>query len=117
MGNTIEVSTASELKDGSMKKVKFQKTEILLANVGGKFYAVNNKCPHLGGDLSKGKLDGNNIICPRHHSIFDVTDGHVIRWTDWSGLKLSLAKTFKQPRPLKTYKVKEEGEKILVYVD
>ncbi len=117
MSTIVEVSTASELKDGSMKKVKFQKTEILLAKVGGKFYAVNNKCPHLGGDLSKGKLDGNNIICPRHHSIFDLRDGHVIRWTDWSGLKLSLAKTFKQPKPLKTYNVKEDGNKILVYVD
>ncbi len=68
----------------------------------------------MGGDLSLGKLEGTVITCPRHHSQFDLTDGHIIHWTDFSGIKLSLGKIFKSPRPLKVYDVKIEGEKILV---
>ncbi len=114
MSALIEVAKANELKDGSMKKAKIQGQEILLAKVGGKYYAVDNKCPHFGGDLSEGKLEGTAIICPRHRSKFDLRDGHVIQWTYWSGIKLNLAKIFRPPRPLKTYSVKEEGDKILV---
>jgi 3-phenylpropionate/trans-cinnamate dioxygenase ferredoxin component len=116
MSTMIEVAGANELKDGSIKKVKFQKFEILLAKVGGKYYAVDNKCPHFGGDLSKGKLEGTAIICPSHRSKFDLSDGHVIQWTDWTGIKLSLAKAVRSPKAIKTYAVKEEGDKILVSV-
>ncbi|MEN4019846.1 MAG: Rieske (2Fe-2S) protein [Methanobacterium sp.] len=67
----------------------------------------------MGGNLSKGKLKGTVVTCPWHHSQFDLTDGHVIRWTDSSGLKLSLSKVLKSPQPLKVYEVKIDGEKIL----
>jgi 3-phenylpropionate/trans-cinnamate dioxygenase ferredoxin component len=114
MSDFIEVARANELKDGSMKKVKIQKHEILLARVDGKYYAVDNRCPHLNGDLSKGKLFGTTIICPSHGSKFDLRDGHVIRWTDWTGVKLNLAKVFSSPKAIKTYSLKEDGDKILV---
>jgi 3-phenylpropionate/trans-cinnamate dioxygenase ferredoxin subunit len=116
MSALIEVAKASELKDGSMKKAKIQGHEILLAKVGGKYYAVDNKCPHFGADLSEGKLEGTAIVCPRHRSKFDLRDGHVIQWTYWSGIKLNLAKVFRPPRALKTYSVKEEGDRILVEI-
>ncbi len=114
MSALIEIAGASELKDGSMKKAKIQKHEILLAKVDGRYYAVDNRCPHFGGDLSQGKLEGTTIVCPRHLSKFDLRDGHVIQWTYWMGIKLNLAKAFRPPRALKTYSVKEEGAKILV---
>ncbi|MCJ7445951.1 MAG: Rieske (2Fe-2S) protein [Methanotrichaceae archaeon] len=116
MSNLIEVARAKEFMDGSTKKVKVQGTDILLAKVEGKYYAVDNRCPHFGGDLSKGKLDGYIITCPKHQSEFDLKDGHVIRWTDWSGIKLNLAKVFRSPKALKTYSVKEDGDKIFVEI-
>lgn len=116
MRTLIEVAEANELKDGSMKKIKFKNLEILLAKVDGKYYAVDNKCPHFGADLSKGKLEGPTIICPSHHSKFDLADGHVIQWTHWTGIKLSLVKVMRPPKALKVFAVKEEGNKILVSV-
>jgi 3-phenylpropionate/trans-cinnamate dioxygenase ferredoxin subunit len=113
---SIEIDMANELKDGSKKKISIRGRDILLAKVEGKYYAVDNRCPHLGGDLSKGKLDGTIIICPKHRSEFDLKDGHVIRWTDWSGIKLNLAKVFRSPKALKTYSVKEDGDKIIVEI-
>ena len=116
MSGLIEIARANELMDGSKKKAKVQGKDILLAKVDGKYYAVDNRCPHLGGDLSKGKLDGYIIVCPNHRSEFDLRDGHVIRWTDWSGIKLNLAKVFRSPKALKTYSVKEDGNKIFVEI-
>jgi 3-phenylpropionate/trans-cinnamate dioxygenase ferredoxin subunit len=78
------------------------------------FYAVDNRCPHMGGDLSQGKLEKTIVTCPRHHSQFDLSDGHVVRWTDWTGIKLSLAKVARSPRPVKTHHVKVEGGKVWV---
>lgn len=112
----VEIATSNELADGSMKMATVEGREILLARVGNEYYSADNRCPHMGGNLSQGKLDGTVVTCPRHHSQFDLTDGHVVRWTDWSGFKLSLGKLLKSPRPLKMHEVKIEGEKIMIEV-
>jgi 3-phenylpropionate/trans-cinnamate dioxygenase ferredoxin subunit len=87
----------------------------MLARVGQKVYAAQNWCPHLGGNLSKGTLEGTVVTCPRHHSQFDLRDGKVLRWTTWSPVVLFFAKLVKPPRPLKTYAVSVEAGDI--YVD
>ena len=97
-----------------MKKFDIGSHEILLAKIENKFYAADNRCPHMGGNLSQGKLEKTVITCPLHHSQFDLSNGQVIDWTDWTGIKLSLVKIFKSPRPLKTYEVKVEGDKVFV---
>jgi 3-phenylpropionate/trans-cinnamate dioxygenase ferredoxin subunit len=114
MAEYIEVSGREELKSGQMKLVSVAGNEVILARVGDDFYAADNRCPHMGGNLSRGTLEKTIVTCPLHHSQFDLTDGHVVRWTDWSGLKLALAKLFKPPRPLKTYRVKLEGDRVFV---
>ena len=110
----VEIATTDELMDGTMKMATIEGREILLARIGDNYYSADNRCPHMGGNLSMGKLNGTVITCPRHHSQFDLTDGHVIRWTDWTGLKLSIGKALKSPRPLKMHEVKIEENKIMV---
>lgn len=117
MTEFIEVPGAKELQSGQMKMFNIGKSEILLARVGDDFYAVDNRCPHMAGRLSEGKLEKTIVTCPRHHSQFDLVDGHVVRWTDWSGIKLSMARKFKSPKPVNTYRVKLEGGKVLVEVE
>ena len=51
------------------------------------------------------------ITCPRHGSRFDLTDGHVVRWTKWSGITLSLAKILRSPRPIKIYQVQQQEDR------
>ena len=74
----IKVTETSEIVPGKMKAVTLRDQEILIINVDGIFYAIGQKCTHLGGDLSKGKLEGKTITCPRHHSQFDVSNGKVV---------------------------------------
>jgi len=110
----VEVAKAGELADGSMRRVSVGGREILVVRVGDTYYSADNKCPHMGGDLSRGTLEGTVVTCPRHHSRFDLADGHVVRWTDWTGILLATGRLLKSPRPIKTYAVKQEGDSILV---
>lgn len=116
MGKVVELAKADELTDGAMKRVVVGGREILLARVKNEYYAVENKCPHMGGDLSSGKLQGTVVTCPRHFSQFDIVDGRLIRWTNYSGLMLSLAKIFKSPRGLQVYKVIRKGDSLVMEI-
>jgi 3-phenylpropionate/trans-cinnamate dioxygenase ferredoxin subunit len=114
MADTVEIAGTGELVPGMMKKVTVRGHEYLLVRDGDRFYCTDNRCPHLDADLSTGFLVGTILTCPLHHSRFDITDGHVIRWTDLSGRILSMARKQKPPRPLRTYRVTVDGGKILV---
>lgn len=78
MSSFIEVSRVDEVPPGTMKAFKVAEKELLVANYEGKYYAIDKKCTHAGGDLSKGKLNGKMVSCPRHSSKFDVTTGSVV---------------------------------------
>lgn len=116
MEDFSKLAKVDDLVDGEMIKLFVDGKELLLAQVGDNYYCVDNRCPHLGGDLSAGELDGTVVTCPVHHSQFDLKDGSVIRWTDWSGLKLKLSKLFRSPHTLDTYDLKIEGDSILVKI-
>src|SRR4030042_1655194 len=112
----VAAGKTGELKNGEKKKVGIGGQEVMLARVGDKYYAIANRCPHMGGDLSMGILAGTMIQCPRHGSQFDITDGHNIRWMKGEGLAGAMGKIIKSPRPVKTYKGKIEGDDIMIEV-
>ena len=114
MADYIEIATTNDIHEGKMKRVVAGEHEFVLARSGGRIYCADNLCPHLGGNLSDGILRGGVITCPMHHSQFDLTDGHVIRWTDLTGIILTIARNTRPPRPLRVYPVKIEGDKILI---
>lgn len=110
------VGVVDDLTPGGMKEVEVKGKKVLLARIGDRFYATEGRCPHMGGILASGKLEGNVVTCPRHGSQFDVTDGKLIRWTRYTGLMRSMATMVKTPRGLKTYPVKAEAGKVSVKV-
>jgi 3-phenylpropionate/trans-cinnamate dioxygenase ferredoxin subunit len=112
----VPVAKTGELTNGTLKAVKAGDKELLLAMVANKYYSAELYCPHMGANLSLGKLEGTILTCPRHASKFDLIDGRVIRWTDWTGIKASMSKLFRSPRSLIMYPVKVEGDLILVAV-
>ena len=116
MATLIEAGNVGDLNDGEMKDVVLDGREILLARVDGNYYAADNRCPHFGGKLSQGKLEGTVVTCPLHGSRFDLVSGKVIRWLKGSGLLSSVGKALKGPRPIATYKVKIESDKLLIEI-
>jgi 3-phenylpropionate/trans-cinnamate dioxygenase ferredoxin subunit len=116
MGTFMEAGKIGEFQDGTRKKVMIQGHEILLAMIENKYYAVSNRCSHLGGDLSAGKLDGTIITCPKHGSRFDLRDGKVVRWLKGSGVFSAVGRALKSPRPLDTYNIRAEGDRVMVEI-
>jgi 3-phenylpropionate/trans-cinnamate dioxygenase ferredoxin subunit len=103
----MKIAEKSEIPIGKMKKFESQGKEILIANVNGSFYAIDNLCTHARGDLSQGTLEGNIVTCPKHKSKFDVTTGKVI-----SPPKMGLFHP--KIKDETSYPVKIENEDILV---
>ena len=105
----LEVGKIGEITEGTMKSYIVQGNNILVVNYNGNYYAIGGKCTHMGGDLSKGKLDGKIVTCPRHGSKFDITTGESISGPKIGFLKL---KTGNEP----SYEVKIEGDTIKVNI-
>lgn len=75
---SIRVARAEEVPVGTGKVVQAAGKVLALFNIGGTFYAVDNRCTHVGGPLGEGAVEGNVVTCPWHGSRFDVTTGQVI---------------------------------------
>jgi 3-phenylpropionate/trans-cinnamate dioxygenase ferredoxin subunit len=116
MAEFVSVGSTGELSPGTMKKVVVKGEEILLARVGENIYAIAAHCSHMNGDLTRGKLEGKIVTCPRHGSQFDVTSGQNVRWMKGSGLVSAIGKAIKSPRPIRSYNVRVEGDSILIEV-
>ena len=73
----VKVARTAEIADGSIQEFTVGGKEIAVANVQGKFHAIDNTCIHLGGPLGQGTVEGNVVTCPWHGWQFDVTTGKV----------------------------------------
>lgn len=74
----VKVGRLGEFPAGMLKKVQLGGEYVLVANVGGKIYAISNTCTHRGGPLDEGELKGNIVTCPWHGGQFEVTTGKVV---------------------------------------
>lgn len=71
----VDVAAADDVSVGAMVHLEVNGRGVLLANVGGSFHAVSDRCAHEGARLSAGRLDGGVVTCPAHGSRFDVATG------------------------------------------
>ncbi|MBI4055283.1 MAG: non-heme iron oxygenase ferredoxin subunit [Elusimicrobia bacterium] len=97
------VAKASELSPGEARIYRAGETRILLCNVGGSFYAVEDICTHDEGPLGEGTLLGEAIECPRHGARFNVKTGAVLRMP--------------AAAPIKTFATKLENGMVSVEVE
>lgn len=98
--STVKLASIKEVSPGKSKIVDVGGKAIALFNINGTFYAINNRCTHVGGPLGQGSVEGNVVICPWHGSRFDITTGNVVGPP--------------ARRPVTTYRVIVEGEDILI---
>ena len=74
-GTRVRVAGAGELSPGEGRVVDAGGRSIAVFNVDGRYYAIDNSCPHRGGPLGEGDLDGALVSCPWHAWRWDVTTG------------------------------------------
>lgn len=75
MGTWHCVAKVGQLREGEGTSVEAKGVGIALFNVGGRIYALDNTCPHAGGPLGEGLLDGYIVKCPWHGWRYDVRTG------------------------------------------
>ena len=66
---------AEELAVGTFRAVKAGDFDVLVINLGGEFFAVENRCSHAESKLEGGRLRMGRISCPLHGAMFDVKTG------------------------------------------
>jgi len=71
----VQVSLPEPFPPGARKLAFVDGRQILIFNIEGALYAVDNTCPHAGASLFSGKLNGKVLQCPVHAMRFDVTTG------------------------------------------
>jgi nitrite reductase (NADH) small subunit len=71
----IDVAEAAELPPGTAMQAEAGGWSVALANVDGQLHAIENTCPHMGGPLGRGELQGEVLLCPWHAWRFDVRTG------------------------------------------
>lgn len=80
----VPVARRADVPPGTVRQVRAGERWYALANVAGALYALDNNCPHNGGPLGQGCLDGRELACPWHGWRWDVATGRAC-WpaTDW----------------------------------
>ena len=77
----VDAAKLSDLPPGSCLSVDLDDTGrgIALFNVGGELFALDNTCPHAGGPLGEGTLEGDLVQCPWHGWKFNVRTGRCVK--------------------------------------
>ncbi|HEY0703488.1 MAG TPA: Rieske 2Fe-2S domain-containing protein [Candidatus Acidoferrales bacterium] len=74
----IRAAQSTEIPSGAIHEFEVGGKAVAIANVEGKFFAINNVCVHRGGPLGEGELDRQIVTCPWHGWQFDVTNGQLV---------------------------------------
>ncbi len=96
----VKVASVHDIRPGEGKTITANGKEIALFNVNGRFFAIDNTCPHRGGPLGEGELADSIVTCPWHGWQYNVQTGEGIT----------------MPVSVKRFEVRVEGKDILVNV-
>jgi nitrite reductase (NADH) small subunit len=77
----IRITTAENVPPREGRAVRIGDREIALFNLGDRFLAVDNRCPHKGGPLADGIVAGTAAVCPLHAWRINLETGVVERPT------------------------------------
>src|SRR5215467_8634856 len=98
----VAVAQARDLPPESARVVRAAGLELALIHTSKGFFALDNACPHTGGPLGEGLVQGHTVTCPLHGWQFDCKTGTCLTET-------------KQP-PQRRYAVKVERDQVWVEV-
>lgn len=79
MSDWVDVVTTNALGDGEHAVVEVDGTEVAVFRIGGEYFAVQDVCTHDGAEIASGRLEGSEIICPRHGARFCLKTGKVLK--------------------------------------
>lgn len=75
----IDVAPANSLDEGEHVVIDLEVMDVAIFNLDGEFYAIEDACTHDGAEISSGRLEGCEIVCPRHGARFCLKTGKVLK--------------------------------------
>jgi len=75
----IRVTSAENIPLREGRSVRIGDTELAIFNLGDRYLAVDNACPHRGGPLCDGIVSGDTVICPLHGWKISLETGAVMK--------------------------------------
>lgn len=75
MPEFVRVATSDMLPPGTAHAFPVGRYEVALFNIDGDYYALENACPHQGGPIADGWIEGETVTCPWHAWCFDLRTG------------------------------------------
>jgi nitrite reductase/ring-hydroxylating ferredoxin subunit len=102
MAKLVKVAETKDFEPGKAMALDVEGNRIAVFKVDGKFCAIDDACPHEGGPLSEGRVEGCKVVCPWHDAEFDLNTGEVLAPPAFEGVKC--------------YKVVVEGNDVKVEV-
>ena len=103
----MNVGKILDFPQGSIKEVTINGKSYAISNIDGELFAIDGRCTHAGGILSKGHLVGKIVTCPKHGAQYDVTTGENLKKP-----RIPFAKASN----LKSYKVNIKNEKVIIEI-
>ena len=114
----ITVAASSDVRENEVHVVKHCNVSVALTRIKGTVRAFENRCPHLGLALARGKIENGAIRCPWHGSTFDVCSGRNLDWVNsvvgvpmpqWTHKLIALGK---DAAPIRVFEAEEENGKV-----
>ena len=132
--NNIEWTKLAEVnsfQDNPQQLLKIKRDDILVIKDEEKFYAINNRCPHLGLALNLGGCDMKNktVHCKFHSSDFSFETGEAKEWLNVKGFEKFMMWLFTkfdpdakkmmtmEPKSVETFHTKVEDDHVWVGID
>jgi 3-phenylpropionate/trans-cinnamate dioxygenase ferredoxin subunit len=78
MSDWVSVAKAGELAPGQWRTVDVDGTPVVVFNLDGDYYAIEDVCTHDGGQLTGGTVEGCEVVCPRHGARFAIKTGDAL---------------------------------------
>jgi nitrite reductase (NADH) small subunit/3-phenylpropionate/trans-cinnamate dioxygenase ferredoxin subunit len=75
MPTRVTVAKLADVPPGECRAVEAGRITVALCNLGGTVYSLDNTCPHAGGPLGEGVIDGECVECPWHGWRYNVKTG------------------------------------------
>lgn len=99
----LDVCAIDDLPLGERLFIQLGEVPVVIMNVNGEYYAIEDVCTHDDGPLGEGEIEDDEIICPRHGARFNLRTGEVLTLPAVIGVN--------------TYPIKIQGDRILIGVE
>ena len=80
------LASTADIEEGEFAVSSVDDTDIIVGKADGRFFAIEDLCPHAYVTISYGWLEGCELTCPWHGFTFDVHSGECTSWPEYDGL-------------------------------